>query len=337
MEIAKALILAGSEIDDRPWPTDPGRPKHLFPVGNRPILFHNLLRLRESGILEAEILADARTLEQLADAVDAGPDFGMTIGFAEWRTSVGLGGALAAGRRFMRDEPVLVQRGDALLRDPLVGHISMFARERLDAMALRLNAATRRPAATAGVPGPRPAPAYLLSTRAVGILLGRPQLAASPIDSIQAQGGRVLVHDVQGVLPCEGDQDLLLESNRTVLEGLVGDRHQPPVEDCVIQGPVEIHPTATVCRSTLRGPLVIGAGAHVADSYIGPYTSIGEDVVLEGIEIEHSIVLPEADLRFVGTRLESSVIGRRARVSRSFRPPGAFRLTLGEGAEIVLA
>ena len=38
-------------------------------------------------------------------------------------------------------------------------------------------------------------------------------------------------------------------------------------------------------------------------------------MVIEGAQIEHSIVLPEAELRFVGTRLESSIIGRGARGS----------------------
>ena len=68
--------------------------------------------------------------------------------------------------------------------------------------------------------------------------------------------------------------------------------------------------------------MVIGPGAVVRDSYIGPYSSIGADTVIEGTEIEHSIVLPRAELRFVGTRIESSVIGRGARIVRSFRPPG---------------
>jgi glucose-1-phosphate thymidylyltransferase len=40
---------------------------------------------------------------------------------------------------------------------------------------------------------------------------------------------------------------------------------------------------------------------------------------------------------FLGTRIESSVIGRRARVGRSFRLPGAIRLSIGEGAEVTLA
>ena len=47
-------------------------------------------------------------------------------------------------------------------------------------------------------------------------------------------------------------------------------------------------------------------------------------------------MLPEAQLRFVGTRLESSVIGRGARIARGFDVPAALRLSVGEGAEVVL-
>jgi glucose-1-phosphate thymidylyltransferase len=86
----------------------------------------------------------------------------------------------------------------------------------------------------------------------------------------------------------------------------------------------------------VRGPAVIGPGARVTDAYIGPYTSIGAGVVIEGAEIEHSIVLQQAQLRYVGTRLESSVIGSGARVLRDFRTPSAIRVSIGDGAEIVL-
>jgi glucose-1-phosphate thymidylyltransferase len=74
----------------------------------------------------------------------------------------------------------------------------------------------------------------------------------------------------------------------------------------------------------------------VRDAYIGPYSAIGADVVVEGTEIEHSIVFPGAELRFVGTRLETSIIGKGARVVRSFGVPNALRLSIGDGAEVAL-
>src|SRR5215213_9418758 len=97
-----------------------------------------------------------------------------------------------------------------------------------------------------------------------------------------------------------------------------------------IEGRVSIHPSAHVESSVIRGPVVVGAGVIIQESFVGPYTSIGEEVRLEGAEIENSIVLRGASLMHVGARLESSVIGRDARVERRFTVPRAMRLRLGD-------
>jgi glucose-1-phosphate thymidylyltransferase len=331
MEIAKALILTGHGGQDRPWPTAPLGPKHLFPVANRPILFHNLEALRAAGVLEATILVEPDAGVAIERAVGDGRDWDLNVRYEEWCASRGIGGALATGRDFIGDEPVLLQQGDALLRDCMHGHIAAFAREELDTLALRL-ARDNEPKL------PRtPAPGYLLSPRAVSILLDAPEASANPVAGVRAHGGRVRVQRVDGSMPCHGDQDSLLESNRCMLEGLESSYDPASLDDCRVQGTVVIHKTAAVRRTLLRGPAIIGPGAVITDSYIGPYTSVGSGVVLEGSQIEYSIVLPGAELRFLGTRLESSVIGRGARIVRGFDLPGAIRMSVGEGAEVILS
>jgi glucose-1-phosphate thymidylyltransferase len=309
MEIAKALILAGPE------------PQHLFPVANRPILFHNLEALRAAGVLEAAIFADRRTVGTIERAVGDGRDWGLSVSCAEWDPNAGVGGALAAGRCFIGDEPVLVQRGDAVLHERLHGHISAFARERLDALGLRV---------------PEAMPWCLLSPRAISVLgAGRAQ-AMNLVSGVRAQGGRVRVQDVDGCVPRVGDPDALLEGNRRLLERVSASHEPCSVEDSRIEGAVQVHPTARIRRSVVRGPVVIGPGARLTDAYVGPYTSIGSGVVVEASEIEHSIVLPDAELRYIATRLESSVIGRGARVVRGFEVPRTIRVSLADGAEVVL-
>jgi glucose-1-phosphate thymidylyltransferase len=328
MEIAKALILAGSGSDDCPWPVVPGS-RHLFPVANRPILFHNLEALRAAGILEATILADAEAGRAIEGAVGDGRDWGLTVHHIPWQSAGGLHGALAAGRDFLADEPVLVEHGDALLRERLHGHISAFAQERLDALALRLE---RSVVPMTG----QLTPGYLLSPRAVSILLDGCADAGNPVARLRARGGRVRIQHVDGCLPCHGDLEALIESNRCMLEGLPASVDPASLDDSTVHGGVQVHPTATIRRSLLRGPVIVGAGATVTDAYIGPYTAIGAGVLVEASEIEHSIVLPEAQLRFVGHRLESSVIGRGARIVRGFDLPAAMRVSLGDGAEVIL-
>ena len=317
MEIAKALILAGPGADDGRWTRTRGSSAALFPIANRPILFHGLEALREAGVLEAAIVCGGATGEAIRDAVGDGRRWQLSVRHLDGEA--GVGAALAATRGFVGDEPVFVLQGSALLREHLHPHIAAFAREQLDVLELRLAGWT---------------PAHLLSPEAVTILARGG--AADPTDAVRVGGGRVRVQPVDGCLPRHGDGDSLLDANRCMLERLVSSAAPATLEDCTVQGPVEIHPTARVARTLLRGPVVIGPGARVCDAYVGPYTSIGAGVVIEGAQIEHSIVLPEAELRFVGTRLESSIIGRGARIVRGFHLPDAIRVSLGDGAEVVL-
>ena len=328
MEIAKALILAGRVRGDSPRVASLG-PGHLFPVANRPILLHNLEGLRAAGVLEATILADRDEFVAIRRTLAAGSELGVRVRYEEWDPCAGIAGALVAGRDFLADEPILVQNAAALLRDRMHGHITAFAREQLDALALRLaHPDSRR--ARGDTPG------YLLSPRAVAILLAGGNPTANPVTSVRAGGGRVRIARVEGCLPSDGDHAQLLESNRRALEKLEASVDPGSLEECSIQGPVVVHPSARVSRALLRGPAIIGPGARISDAYIGPYTSIGADVVIDGAEIEYSIVLPEAELRHIGTRLESSVIGRRARIARGFGLPGAIRVAVGDGAEVIL-
>jgi glucose-1-phosphate thymidylyltransferase len=102
-------------------------------------------------------------------------------------------------------------------------------------------------------------------------------------------------------------------------------------------GPVAIDDTATIESSVLNGPLVIGANAHVTDSYVGPYTAIGARAKIDGAEIERSVVFPGASITSMGLRIDGSVIGADARVTREFIPPRALQLWVGQDAHVSLA
>ena len=60
MQIAKALVLAGSGPQNRPWPSVRSMPKALVPVANRPILFHNLEALRTADYATPTKLMDPK-------------------------------------------------------------------------------------------------------------------------------------------------------------------------------------------------------------------------------------------------------------------------------------
>jgi glucose-1-phosphate thymidylyltransferase len=329
VEIAKAVILAHRPRDDRPWPSVRSGPKQLVPVGNKPILFHNLEALRMAGVLEAAIAVDSDTGPAIRAAIRDGSDFNLSVDYVEWSADGGVADALHSARDFIGDEPVLIEQADALIRDRIHPHIAAFADEALDALALRLAGASAVEQPLLG--------AYLLSCRAQTFLLERQSAVEDVLADVRSHGGRVDVQDLDGCLPCHGGEESLLDANRRILEQLTGGSGEASVVASKLQGPVVVHPTARLERSLVRGPAIIGPGCRLTDAYVGPYSSIGADVVIEAAEIEHSIVLDGAQLRFVGVRIETSVIGRGARVTRGFALPNAMQLSVGDGADVRLS
>ena len=84
----------------------------------------------------------------------------------------------------------------------------------------------------------------------------------------------------------------------------------------------------------VRGPAIIGARAQLTDTYIGPYTAIGEDVAIEKAELEHSIVLSGSSIQDLDGRIEASLIGWHVQIKRGHSVPKAHRFVVGDNAEI---
>jgi glucose-1-phosphate thymidylyltransferase len=127
----------------------------------------------------------------------------------------------------------------------------------------------------------------------------------------------------------------LLEANRLIRETL--DRRIDGQVDEISQvdGRVVIEAGAVVERSTIRGPAIIGERARIVDSFIGPFTAIGNDCEIDHSEVEHSVVLAHTTVTDIG-RLEDSLLGRHVEVTRTRLRPRATRLMVGDHCQIDL-
>jgi glucose-1-phosphate thymidylyltransferase len=149
------------------------------------------------------------------------------------------------------------------------------------------------------------------------------------------QGKNVEPHLVDGWWKDTGRLDDMLQANRLVLEDLKP-RQDGELIDSQIEGRVVVEAGARLERCVVRGPAVIGAGAQLTDAYIGPYTSIDKDVVVERAEIEYSIILEGSKIADLGARLEASLIGKHSQVVRTNGMPRTYRLLVGDKCEISL-
>jgi len=85
-----------------------------------------------------------------------------------------------------------------------------------------------------------------------------------------------------------------------------------------------------------RDPAIIGDHCEVGpDTYIGPYTSTGDHIVIRNTEIENSIM--EGCLIDCGKRIVDSLIGRRATIlSSDLNLPKGHKLFLGDQSTVTL-
>jgi glucose-1-phosphate thymidylyltransferase len=351
----KAVILAQAQDALRPAGTAPRfvrdslPPAPLLSVANRPLVAHALSWLHQAGVREAAVVVPC----ELADAVRraaAGASAAPDICWLEQVPDETLHWSLGRVSEFLGGDQFVLHMADSVAKQSLGSLMEDTDDVAVEALLMEddsdpeLGQVVELRASRNGAPRGRNSKAAgvavlcadaIEAARSIDI---RPDCVAEALaEAIGDRGGSVRTQWVRDWWRFRGGgADALLDGNRFALEGQAANVAGAQLVDSKIQGPVVAHPLARIESSIVRGPAVIGARAHLRNAYVGPYTSIGDDVIVEGAEIEHSVILAGACISYLGGRLEASVVGPKSRVSRDFRLPRALRLTLGEGAEVSL-
>jgi glucose-1-phosphate thymidylyltransferase len=358
----KAVVLARA-ADGVPEPgsiaggfgLDLRMPRALLPLANRPLVEHALDWLEEAGISQVALVAEDGLDRELDAVVADSARWSFELGLIGQAPGEGLAETFEDLGDFLDGDPFVLHLADSLAGPPLrallgddspYGHESVMLVTRTDgggpAEVIELDARRgrrRRGAGAAALRGRRSAGVFVLG----GALVPAAAAEAPPgkeLESVAERvielGGRVQMCEVNEWWRLARGSDALLEGNRFALKSLAADYHGASMLDTRIEGAVSIDPSARLESSIVRGPAVIGPGAVLRDAYVGPYTSIGRDVTIEGAEVENSMVLARASIRHVGGRLEASVVGPGACIFRDFRLPKALRVNVGEGARVSL-
>jgi len=103
-----------------------------------------------------------------------------------------------------------------------------------------------------------------------------------------------------------------------------------------ILGRVVVGEGTEIDESTvIKGPVIIGKNCRIINSYIGPYTSIGDGCIIENTEIEDSVILENCEIRNAGRILES-LIGRGVLITNAKSFPLGRKLIVGDNSQLVL-
>jgi glucose-1-phosphate thymidylyltransferase len=354
MERLKGLILSGGK-GTRLRPITHTSAKQLVPVANKPVLFYGLEAMAAAGITDVGIIVAPETGGEIREAAGDGSDFGLEITYIEQDEPRGLAHAVLTAEDFLGDAPFVMYLGDNLLRDGITELVDTFRREEPDALILltpvpdpenygvaeladgqvsRLVEKPKEPETNLALVGVYMFTPFIFEAARAIEPSWRDELEITDaIQQLVDRGLRVDPHIVHGWWKDTGQVQDMLEANRLILDDLE-ERMDGELEDSRVEGRVVIEEGARVSNSTLRGPAMIGRGSVVSDAYIGPYTAIGEDVHIQGAELEHSIVLSGSRLEQLEYRIEASLIGRNVRIGRGPALPKAYRFVVGDNAEI---
>jgi glucose-1-phosphate thymidylyltransferase len=316
----------------------------LAPVANKPLVLYGLDAMRSAGIREVGIAADAPVAESIRELIGQELGGGMRVRYLPSRPGAEPGECLAAAAPFLGDSPCVAQLRDGLVRGDVRPLVEELVRDDLDALLLLDPAGEtltslddqRLLRLAGGDSSDCLAGVHVLGPRLVQEA-ARGGCLAEQLDRVVAAGGRARTRCFEGAWKQVARSDELLEANRLVLDDLHAGPWRGELIDSRVEGRVSIGPGAVLESTVVRGPAVIGSRARLRHAYIGPYTSIGDEVEVEGAEIEHSIVMPGAVIQNLDGRLEGSVVGRGAKLYRDFALPRAMRVRLADGDEIALS
>ena len=337
-------------------PSGGGETPAMQRVANRTIACHALESLAAAGVDELAVVAPRSSLPELRSRLEQDLTGDIEPVYLPLGGRADLVGALRGSLDFVGADTSIVHLGDGLVGQSFDQVIDLLGAESAD-MTLLLHRDGN------GRDGLGPSVERLLGVRELGDARSRLALTGvcmfgpgmlrrvtDEAGDLGPDAGLVEIADLlagagctfeAGVVPSwrryRGDPVDLLELNRLVLDG-----QRPEIEtlhrgaDNRIEGRVIIDHSAEVSSSVILGPCIIGAHARVADSYIGPYTSIGPGAEIEGAEIVSSIVSDGVRIRHISGRIEGSTIGCRSSIFRDFSLPRAMRLHVGEDVEVAL-
>jgi glucose-1-phosphate thymidylyltransferase len=354
----KALVLAGGR-GTRLRPLTHTAAKQLVPVANRPILFYVLDNLAEIGIREVAIIVSPETRKAVAEAVGDGSRWGFKTEFLLQEEPLGLAHAVRVAHPFLGQSPFVMYLGDNLIGCGIGEFCEAFAAGKTDALILLKEVEDPSSFGVVELDGQGGVlrlvekPKHPKSNLAlVGIYFFSPEIHKA-IDQIQPswRGEFEITDAIQRLLEMKarvtghvlkewwidtGKKDDLLAANGLVLDQWVRRQIEGSVDkESQVVGRVTVGRDSKIVRSTVRGPALIGERVLVEDSFLGPFTTIGNGSRIVHSVIEHAVILEGVSIENVD-RLEDSLIGNGARVFKNRSTRQAYRLYLGDDSVVEL-
>ncbi|MFQ3548394.1 MAG: glucose-1-phosphate thymidylyltransferase [Armatimonadota bacterium] len=352
----KALILSGGK-GTRLRPITHTAAKQLVPVANKPILFYAIEAIKNSGIDDIGIIV-GDTHNEIKAAVGDGSKWNVKITYIQQEAPLGLAHAVKISEDFMAGDQFVMFLGDNLIKDGINTFVQKYSHSGANSQILLAHVPNPSDFGVAElnedrivklIEKPKNPPTDLAL---VGVYMFDPNIfeAVNNIkpsargeleitDAIQYlidHNYRVDSYIIDGWWKDTGKLEDMLEANRMILDDIETAINGEIDDFSSIAGRVHILDGTVLKNSSVRGPVIIGKNCILENCFIGPYTSISDNVQIRHSEVEHSIILENSQVLDIDSRIEDSLIGKNVKIHKTNKKPKAYRIMVGDNSEVDL-
>ncbi len=353
----KGLILSGG-TGSRLYPLTYTNAKQLIPVANKPILVRVIESIRDAGINEIGIVVGVGARAgMIKEVVGNGEQWDVAITYITQEAPLGLAHAVKVSADFLGDDRFVMFLGDNVIEGGISSLIAEFGESDWNSQIvlthienpqqygvaelddngriLRLVEKPENPPSDLALVG-----IYMFDHNILTAADAIPPSARGELEITDAiqwlvdNGYTVHPYVHRGWWIDTGRPDDMLNANDHVLEEIAYYVDGTIDADSNVDKRVRIEEGAEIINSVIRGPAIVGKNSRVVNSYVGPFTSIDHDVLIENSEIEHSMVLENSSIKNIEARIQDSLIGRNVCIHRSPSRPRALKLTLGDNSDL---
>jgi len=121
----KGIVLAGG-TGSRLFPLTKVTNKHLLPVGQYPMIYHPIFKMKNAGIREILIVTGKDHMGDVVNLLGSGYDFGMEFTYRVQDQPGGIAQALGLAEQFVGDDLCTVILGDNIFADEIIDSVRDF-------------------------------------------------------------------------------------------------------------------------------------------------------------------------------------------------------------------
>ncbi|MEW6407330.1 MAG: glucose-1-phosphate thymidylyltransferase [Patescibacteria group bacterium] len=355
----KALITAGGH-GTRLRPITFTLNKHLIPIANKPMIFYVLEKVAAAGIKDVAININPGDKE-LPNSLGDGKRWKIKITYIEQKGGPkGLAHIIKNAKSFLKKDPFVFYLGDNIFLGGIKKFIETFKKKKLSCLLtlarvpdpqrfgvpeintkgeiVKVEEKPEKPKSDFAVCG-----IYIYDHHIIEAVENIKPSARGEFEISDAhqylldRGYKVGYEEVSGWWKDTGKPNDLLEANQLILHEIKKDIKGKVEKSATIQGKVVIGKgTKVIGRSFIRGPVVIGENCVIRDSFIGPFTSVGNGVEIDGGDIENCLLMDYVDIK-TSKRIVDSLVGYNCSIlDDGGTLPSGHKLIIGQNSSIEL-